>query len=120
MVDRLSWSWIALMCAVPPLVAAAVAAIGWRRNEMILGNLAGSVVIFGAALALILRESVTLDHLTRQCLNAGLPCWPKPSGFTRYAIYAAIALLEVMGLFLTSLRVERRIRQRDYAPEWQR
>jgi hypothetical protein len=120
MVDRLSWSWIALMCTAPLPFAAAVAALGWRRNEPILGNLAGTVVIFGMALALILRESVELDGLTRQCLIAGLTCWPHPSAFARYAIYVAIGLLEVMALFLVSLAVERRMRRRRYAPEWQR
>jgi hypothetical protein len=116
----LNWLWIALMCTVPFPIATAVAAVGWRRSEAILGNLAGTVVIFGAALALILRESVELDRVTRQCLDAGLTCWPQPSAFARYAIYAAIGLLEVMGLFLVSLRFERRLRRRRYAPEWQR
>ena len=120
MVNRLSWSWIALMCIAPLPVAASVAALGWRRNESILGNLAGTLVIFGTALALILRESAELDQLTRQCVNAGLTCWPHPSAFERYAIYAAIGLLEVMALFLVSLAVERRMRRRRYAPEWQR
>ena len=49
-----------------------------------------------------------------------LTCWPQPSAFSRYAIYAAIGLLEVIGLFLVSLKVERRMRRRHYAPEWQR
>jgi formate hydrogenlyase subunit 3/multisubunit Na+/H+ antiporter MnhD subunit len=120
MVDRLSWFWIALMLMVPPLVSVAVAVLGWRREEMILGNLAGTVVIFGSALALILRESVVLNQLTRECLAAGTTCWPQPSAFTRYAIYAAIGLLEVMALFLASLVAERRMRRRRYAPEWQR
>jgi hypothetical protein len=120
MVDRLSWFWIAVMFAVPPLVATPLAAVGWRKNEVILGNLAGTIVIFSAALALILRESIVLDRLTRECLEAGLTCWPQPSAFTRYGIYAAIGLFEVMALFLASLTVERRMRQRGYAPEWQR
>jgi hypothetical protein len=29
-------------------------------------------------------------------------------------------MIEVMALFLASLRVEKRIRQRHYAPAWQR
>jgi hypothetical protein len=120
MVDRLSWPWIALMCTVPPLLAAAVATLLWRRNEPILGNLAGTVVIFGSALGFIARESVALDRLTRQCLAAGATCWPQPGAFSRYAIYAALGLLEVIGLFLVSLTVERRMRRRHYAPEWQR
>jgi len=120
MVDRLNWPWIALMCTVPLPLAAAVATLLWRRNEPILGNLAGTLVIFASALGFILRESVALNRLTRQCLDAGLTCWPQPSAFSRYAIYAAIGLLEVIGLFLVSLTVERRLRQRRYAPEWRR
>jgi len=119
-VDRLNWPWIALMCTAPLPLAVAVAALLWRRNEAILGNLAGTIVIFGSALASILRESVVLNRLTRQCLDAGVTCWPQPSAFSRYAIYAAIGLLEVIGLFLISLDVERRMRRRHYAPEWQR
>ena len=119
-VHGLNWSWIALMCTAPLPLAAAVAILLWRRNEPILGNLAGTVVIFGSALGFILRESVALDRLTRQCLDAGLTCWPEPSAFSRYAIYAAIGLLEVIGLFLVSLHVERRMRRRHYAQEWQR
>jgi hypothetical protein len=120
MVDRLSWSWIAFMCIVPPLVATPLAAIGWRKQEMILGNIAGTIVIFAAAFALIARESLALQRLTQECLDAGLTCWPQPSAFTRYAIYAVIALIEVMSIFLVSLRIERRMRQRHYAPEWRR
>ena len=120
MVNGLNWPWIALMCVGPLPFAVTVATVLWRRNEPILGNLAGTVVIFGSALAFILRESVVLDRLTRQCLDAGLTCWPQPSAFSRYAIYAAIGLLEVIGLFLVSLKVERRMRRRHYAPEWQR
>ena len=120
MLNGLNWPWIALMCTVPLPGAAAVATLLWRRNEPILGNLAGTVVIFGSALAFILRESVALDRLTQQCLDAGFTCWPQPSAFSRYAIYATIGLTQVIGLFLVSLKVERRMRRRHYAPEWQR
>src|SRR3954471_24250304 len=100
MIDRLNWPWIALMCTVPLPLAAAVASLLWRRNEPILGNLAGTLVIFGSSLGFILRESVALNRLTQQCIDAGLTCWPHPTAFTRYAIYASIGLLEVIGLFL--------------------
>jgi hypothetical protein len=120
MVDRLSWQWIALMCAIPLPVAIAVAAIGWRSSQMILGNIAGATVIFGAALLSIFREYAVLDRLTQECLDAGTTCWPEPTAFTRYAIYAGIGLFQVMALFLFSLRMERRMRERAYAPEWRR
>jgi len=55
------------MAAGPPIVAPLVALLAWRRKEMILGNVAGTLVIFGTAMALILRESFVLDRLVRQC-----------------------------------------------------
>ena len=116
--SELSWSWIALMLTVPPLAALLVALPLWRRKETILGNATGTFVIFGAAIALIVRESIALDSVTQGCLDAGFVCWPEPSAFARYAIYAVIGLLEVFGLFTFSLDVEKRIRNRGVAPEW--
>ena len=118
MLPELSWRWIALMLTAPPLLGVAVAYPIWRTSQIVLGNLAGTAVIFGAALASILRESVELDRLAQRCLDAGYPCWPEPSAFTRYAIYAFIGLIEVIGVFSVSLKVEERIRNRRYAPEW--
>ena len=117
-VHELSWTWIALMATAPPLVGLLVAIPIWRTKQMILGNLVGSFVIFAAAIALILRESVGLERLTRQCLDSGFTCWPDPSAFTRFAIYAGIGLMEVFALFTLSLKVEENMRRRHYAPEW--
>lgn len=114
----LSWGWIALMATAPFALGLLAAFPIWRTKQMILGNLAGSVLIFGAALALILRESIEIDRVTRDCLDAGYTCWPEPGAFTRYAVYAAIAMIEVFALFTLSLRVEAKIRRRGYAPEW--
>jgi hypothetical protein len=118
---ELSWGWIAAMALVPLPLGALLALPVWRRRETILGNVAGSVVIFAAAFALIFRESAMLDALRQQCFDAGgIVCWPTPSAFARYAIYASIGLAEVVALFFLSLSVEKRIRERDYAPEWRR
>ena len=116
--NELSWSWIALMATVPPLVGVCVALLGWRNSQFILGNIAGTAVIFGSAMALILRESVEIGRITQGCLDAGYTCFPVPSAFTRYAIYAFIALIEVFALFTASLKVEEKIRRRGYDPEW--
>jgi hypothetical protein len=117
-VNELSWFWIALAVTVPPVVGGLIALPIWMKAQPILGNLAGTVVIFGAAIALIMREHLELERLAEACLDRGLVCWPEPSAFVRYAIYAFIALLEVMVLFSVSLTVERRIRRRGYDPEW--
>jgi hypothetical protein len=118
MVNELSWYWIALMMTAPPLLAVVAAFPLWRKDQMILGNIAGTAVIFVASFALIARESVEIYYVTQACLDAGITCWPTPSPFTRYAIYAGIGLLEVFSLFTFSLRVERQIRNRRYSPEW--
>jgi uncharacterized membrane protein len=116
--NELSWRWIALMVAAPPLVGLLVAYPCWKKRQPILGNIAGTAVIFGAALALILRESAELDRIGRRCIDAGYYCFPSPSAFSRYAIYAFIALFEVFALFTVSLSVEEKVRRQDYDPEW--
>ena len=115
---ELSWRWIAVMLTAPPCLGALIAYPIWRTSQIILGNLTAAAVIFGAALALIVRESSELDRLTRQCVDAGYLCFPEPAAFTRYAMYAFIGLIEVFAVFIWSLRVERRMRDQRYAPEW--
>jgi hypothetical protein len=117
-VNQLSWNWIGFLATVPPLIALIVAYPIWRKGEAILGNVAGSIVLFGAGFAMIWREHIVLDRIVQACLDEGRTCFPEPSAFTRFAIYAFIALFEVFALFLLSLKIEERIRRRDYAPEW--
>lgn len=110
--------WVGIMATAPWMVGLLVSYPFWRKGEIIFGNIVGTAVMFGSAFALILREHVELDRVVQSCLDAGITCWPEPSAFTRFAIYAFIALIEVFALFTLSLRVEERIRRRDYAPEW--
>ena len=116
--DQLSWNWIALMGIVPPIVAFLIAFPIWRKGEVTLGNVAGSIILFGTCFAMIWREHIELDAIVKACLDAGTVCWPEPAAFTRFAIYAFIGLLQVFIVFTLSLRVEERVRRRDYAPEW--
>jgi hypothetical protein len=118
--NGLNWYWIAIMIVAPALVAALVAMPFWRSGQMTFGNIIGTAVIFGTAMGLILREYVELDRITKACLEAGDVCWPQPSAFTRFAVYAFIGLAEVFLLFGAGLKFEERVRQRGYAKEWQR
>jgi hypothetical protein len=114
----LDWYWITIMATVPLVTGHLVAYPFWRKNQAIFGNIIGAAVMFTAAFAMILREHAITDRLVQRCLDEGRTCWPEPAAFTRYAIYASIALAEVIVLFSLSLRVEEKLRGRDYAPEW--
>lgn len=116
--NGLQWFWIALELTVAPLLGLLVAFPFWRKGGMIFGNIAGTAMIFGWAFALILREYVEIDRIVQQCLDLGDACFPEPSAFARFGIYAFIGLAEVFVLFSLSLRVEKKQRDRDYAPEW--
>jgi hypothetical protein len=117
--NGLRWFWITVALTVPPVAGVLAAVPFWRTRQMTFGSIVGTAVIFGSAMGLILREYVELDHLVQECLDAGAVCWPEPSAFTRFAIYAFIGLVEVFGLFTMSLKMEERARRRNYAREWQ-
>jgi hypothetical protein len=117
--NQLNWYWVTVSLTVPPLVGGLVALPFWRKDQAIFGNIFGTVVIFGAAFALIMREHIELDRLIQQCLDSGREiCSPDPSPFARFATYAFIALFQVIVLFSLSLKVDEKMRRRGYAPEW--
>ena len=118
--EGLNWDWISLQLTVPTAMGILATIPLWRKSEMILGNVVGSLVILSWAIGLIFREYVEVDRSVQACIDAGTTCWPQPSAFARFAVYASIGMAEVFLLFTISLAVERRIRNRDYAPEWRR
>ena len=117
-VDGLSWFWIVVQATLPPLVGWLIALPLWSKDQPILGNIAGAMVIFGTAFGLIMREHIDLDRLSSACLDAGKTCFPHPEAFTRFSIYAFIAMFEVIALFTVSLSVDERRRRRGYDPQW--
>lgn len=117
-VNGLNWYWIAVALVVPMIGGLLVAWPIWLTGQPILGNIAGSIVIFGAAVALIMREHAALDLVVQACIEQQTTCWPEPSAFTRFAIYAFIGLAQVIVLFTTSVNVETRQRRARYSPEW--
>ncbi len=116
----LNWYWIVMQLTVPPVLGLLVTIPFWRKSDVTFGNVVGSTVILVCAIALIFREYVEVDRVVQACIDAGTTCWPKPSADTRFAIYASVGLAEVFALFTLSLAVERRMSNRDYAPEWRR
>jgi hypothetical protein len=117
-VHELNWYWIGIGASIPPIVGVVFAFFFWRTGQIIFGNIVGTGVIFSSAFGLIFREYSEIDNVVQACLDAGYACFPQPSAFTRFAVYAFVALLEVFLLFYLSLMFEERRRRRDYAPEW--
>jgi hypothetical protein len=115
---QLNWFWILAAASVPIVGGLLVAWPIWLTGQPILGNIAGSLVIFGAAIGFIMREHAELDALVQACIEQGTTCWPTPPAFTRFAIYAFIGLAQVITLFTLSVSVESRHRRKMYSPEW--
>jgi hypothetical protein len=114
----LNWNWILIGATLPMLGGLLVAFPIWLTGQPILGNLAGSFVMFGSAVALIAREHGELDSLVQSCLEQGTTCFPTPAPFTRFAVYAFVALGQVILLFTISVSVETWQRRKRYSPEW--
>ncbi|MFN7917183.1 MAG: hypothetical protein U0Q55_17705 [Vicinamibacterales bacterium] len=117
-VTGLDWFWIGIAATAPLLGGLLVAWPIWLWKQSILGNIAGSIVAFGFAIAMIMRERTALDLAVNACIEAGTTCWPDPSAFTRFALYAFIGLAQVIAIFTISVSVESRERRKRYAPEW--
>ena len=116
---HLNWYWVTISLIVPPLAGGLVALPFWRKDQAIFGNIFGTVIIFGSAFGMIMREQIELDHLIQACLESGQDiCSPEPGAFARFSVYAFIALFQVIVLFTLSLKVDERMRRRGYAPEW--
>jgi len=117
-VSGLDWFWIGVALVLPMGGGLLIAWPIWLTGQPILGNIAGTVVIFGSAVGLIMREHAALDAAVMGCIAQATTCWPTPGAFTRFAVYAFIGLAQVIALFTTSVSVETRHRRRGYAPEW--
>ena len=117
-VTGLNWLWIGVALTAPMAVGLLLAWPVWLTGQPILGNIVGTLVIFGAAIGLIMREHADLDRIVRACIEQGTTCWPTPAAFTRFALYAFIGLGQVVALFSISVGIETRQRRKPYAPEW--
>ena len=79
--NGLNWYWIGLEASVVPILGVLFALPLWLKEQPVFGNIAGTVVIFGSAFALIMREHMQIEAMVGTCLEGGIPCFriPTPS-----------------------------------------
>ena len=107
MTSSWSWIWPAVMFVVPTLLALAIAWFFWGGTDSMGGNVAGLFVILIALLALVMREVAGVLQEKSDCPS----CQIQPHEFTRYVIYAGIAFIDIVIVFMTGLWVEARRRR---------
>ena len=117
--NGLNWHWIALELTVAPMVGVLVALPLWLNEQPIFGNIAGTIVIFGTAFGLILREHMQIEAMVEASAST--------TAFRAFRIRTrsraspstpSSRCSKSFCLFLYSLRVERKIRRRGYDPQW--
>ncbi len=117
----MNWFWVGIAASVPLVAALMVAYLLWRRGQSTFGSTAASMLVFIAGSLMIAREYAELERLSEQCVaDTGFECIFDPSPFTRFAVYAGIALFQAFAIFLIGIKADERKRSRDYAPEWRR
>jgi hypothetical protein len=116
----MSWLWIAVAAVLPFGVGILVAWPFWGRSRDSLGSGVGSLLILAFAVTFVGREYVHLQQLTNECIAAERACSFHPEPFTRFSIYAFIAMAQVGTLFAVSGAVEHRIENVSFAKEWRR
>ena len=72
----------------------------------------GAFVVFACALGLVGRDYIEMEGILRRCVALEIGCRFYPGDFTRYAIYAGIAMVQTFVLFMTGLKIEERRRRR--------
>jgi len=110
---KLNLVYVAVAAVLPIVTGILIAWPLWRmrvRDEM--GTIAGAGVVLLFAVFFIAREFGEVQGTLARCIADGRLCRFTPEPFTRYAIYAGLAMLQVFLLFVLGLNVEERLRRR--------
>lgn len=115
----MNWMRLAEAFIVPLLPAAAVAALLWHKRRLMAGTILASAVFFLNWIVFAGLEFLDAFRYRLSCQGSDLPCPPSdPGDFTKIMAYGAVAMVQVMLLYLVGQSVESRVRENDFAPEW--
>ena len=106
---------------LPFALALSASWLFWRRGRTLYGNVAGLSLILLACLVFGGAEYVNALRFRHDCESQGLACLPsQPSDFVRLSIFACLAMIQAMALFVLSAIVEHRAQERDVETQWRR
>jgi len=109
----MSHFWLAVVASVPFGAGLLVAWPFWKKGvKDEIGTIVGAFVVFACALGLVGRDYIEMEGILRRCVALEIGCRFYPGDFTRYAIYAGIAMVQTFVLFMTGLKIEERRRRR--------
>lgn len=116
----MSLRWLAIALAVPFALGMLLARPFWGRSRDSLGSAVGSVVILASAVGFMAREYVEAQQFTQACIALETACRFHPEPFTRFAIYAYIAMAQVATVFTLGAAVEHRMANSSFSEPWRR
>ena len=121
MQDAIAIGWLTASAGVPFVVALAVAWPLWHRpSRDPVGSVVGAGIVLAFAVAFVGREYIHVERATRQCLALEVSCRFIPEPYTRFFLYAGIAMAQTFALFLIGARIEDKRRESDVAVQWRR
>jgi hypothetical protein len=113
--DQLPVSWLRIAGAViiPVAVVLPTAHFLWKRQEAIVGNAVGALVLFLGFLVFGGSEYVDAMAYRKWCQTMNQPCpISSPSDFVRMMMFGMVTMAQIMGLFVLSDIYEARRRRR--------
>ena len=118
---EISWALLVWASILPFALALSTAWLFWRRGRTLYGNVAGLGLIFVACLVFGGAEYVNALRFRYECEAGALACLPsRPSDFVRLSMFAGLAMIQAMALFIVSAMVEKRQTEQGVESQWRR
>src|SRR5688500_5896181 len=110
MIATMNWVMLAAAAVLPVFVVPPVALFLWRKQQPIVGNAVGALLLFIGFLVFGGSEYVDAMAYRKWCQEMNQPCpISDPSDFVKIMAFGIVAMAQIMALFLVSdVVVERR------------
>ncbi len=99
----MNWARMAGALIIPVAVVLPIVRFLWRRQQAIVGNAVGALVLFLGFLVFGGSEYVDAMAYRKWCQAMNQPCpISEPSDFVRIMMFGMVTMAQIIGLFLMS------------------